>query len=111
MKKMSPTEITEALSDLVRWTFLPGKNGKPDRLAKNVKTGNFLAGLSLVIDAAVLAEKLNHHPEVMLTYPRITFILTTQDMDGVTELDVLLAKELDNLLQIRMVNAQGWPVE
>ena len=47
---------------------------------------------------ALLAEKLDHHPEWSNVYRNVTIVLTTHDSGGVTELDMMLATQIDGLL-------------
>ena len=47
--------------------------------------------------AALHAEKMNHHPEWSNVYNRVTVTLTTHDAGGLTELDVKLAEKMDAL--------------
>ncbi len=47
--------------------------------------------------AALWAEKLNHHPEWSNVYRTVTVTLITHDCDGLSELDVKLAKKMDEL--------------
>ena len=97
MSKLTVIQIEEKLAALKGWVYAPASDGRPDRIQKTVKTGSFLAGLGLVTAVAALAEKLNHHPDVLLTYPSVVFTLTTHDAGGVTEKDLHLAREMDAL--------------
>lgn len=47
--------------------------------------------------AALVAEKLNHHPEWFNVYNRVDVTLTTHDAGGVTDLDIKLAQRMDKL--------------
>ena len=55
-------------------------------------------GLGFVGRMAELAEKANHHPDVLLTYPRVTVSLTTHDAGGLTEKDFGLAQQIDEVV-------------
>ena len=46
---------------------------------------------------ADLAEKAGHHPDVLLTYPRVTMSLTTHDAGGLTDKDFALAAEIERV--------------
>ena len=45
--------------------------------------------------AAIFAEKLNHHPEWFNVYSRVDVVLTTHDLDAISELDIKLATHMD----------------
>ena len=47
--------------------------------------------------AAIWAEKWNHHPEWSNVYSRVSVCLTTHDVDGLSQLDVKLARKMDKL--------------
>ena len=47
--------------------------------------------------AALVAEKLNHHPEWFNVYRRVDVVLSTHDTGGVTELDIKLAKAMNRI--------------
>jgi 4a-hydroxytetrahydrobiopterin dehydratase len=95
MGKLSETEIQTRLGQLQGWT-LP-ETGQPVRIAKSYKQPGFLAGLAFTTKVAVLAEKANHHPDVLLTFPSVTITLTTHDAGGLTEKDFDLAAKIDAL--------------
>jgi 4a-hydroxytetrahydrobiopterin dehydratase len=92
---LSIAEIEQRLAELPGWQR--AGSGDASAIAKTFATGNFLSGLSFVTKVAVLAEKANHHPDVELTYPRVTLTLTTHDAGGITEKDFALATQIDAL--------------
>jgi 4a-hydroxytetrahydrobiopterin dehydratase len=61
------------------------------------ETGDFATGLRLVELIGAAAEELDHHPDVELTYPRVTVRLTSHDVGGVTSRDVELARRISDL--------------
>lgn len=93
MSLLSESQIQERLVTVDGWekTDVGGQPG----IMKNFKTGNFMKGLAFVTQVAVLAEKADHHPDVILTYPRVTLQLTSHDVGGLTERDFALAAEID----------------
>lgn len=92
---MSPADIDKRLKHLSGWERLD-VNGRP-MLQKTFRTGNFLNGLAFLTRVAVLAEGMNHHPDVTFTYPRVILQLTTHDAGGLTEKDFDLANRIDEL--------------
>lgn len=95
MATIDQTIIARRLAGLSGWERAEC-GGKP-AIQKRYKTGNFLSGLAFVTQVAVLAEKFSHHPDVELTYPRVTLTLTTHDAGGLTEKDFELAEQIEKL--------------
>ncbi|MDP3891403.1 4a-hydroxytetrahydrobiopterin dehydratase [Nocardioides sp.] len=60
-------------------------------------TGDFATGLRLVNEIGAVADELDHHPDVDLTYPSVTVRLTSHDVGGVTSRDVELARRISDL--------------
>ncbi|MGH3732775.1 MAG: 4a-hydroxytetrahydrobiopterin dehydratase [Acidimicrobiales bacterium] len=58
------------------------------------KTLSFARGVELVNAIAVLAEMANHHPDVDLRYSEVTVGLTSHDIQGLSQRDVALAKQI-----------------
>ena len=77
---------------------LPGWNAAPDRdaITKTFKFVDFNEAFGFMTRVALTADKLDHHPEWFNVYNRVEVLLTTHDADGVTELDVQLAKFMDS---------------
>jgi 4a-hydroxytetrahydrobiopterin dehydratase len=58
---------------------------------------NFVEAFGWMTSAAIVAEKLNHHPEWSNVYKTVNVTLTTHDTSGLTDLDLKLAKRMDAL--------------
>ena len=80
-----------ALAGLPGWSAAEGR----DAIVKTFKFADFNAAFGWMTRVALAAEKLDHHPEWFNVYSRVEVLLATHDADGVTELDVRLAKLMD----------------
>jgi 4a-hydroxytetrahydrobiopterin dehydratase len=69
--------------------------GGRDAIQRTYRFEDFSAAFGFMTRIAILAEKLDHHPEWFNVYNRVDVTLTTHDADGVTELDVTLAGLMD----------------
>ena len=58
---------------------------------------NFVEAFGWMTSAAIVAEKLNHHPEWFNVYKTVDVTLTTHDTGGLSDLDLKLAKRMDAL--------------
>jgi 4a-hydroxytetrahydrobiopterin dehydratase len=81
-----------AIAQLSGWSAAPDH---ADAIAKTFKFADFNEAFGFMTRVALMAEKLDHHPEWFNVYNRVEVLLTTHDADGVTELDVALAKFMD----------------
>jgi len=50
---------------------------------------------------ALIAEKMDHHPELFNVYNRVEVVLSTHDADGLSELDIKLAQAIDEIVPER----------
>ncbi|HVX89987.1 MAG TPA: 4a-hydroxytetrahydrobiopterin dehydratase, partial [Gemmatimonadales bacterium] len=58
----------------------------------------------LVVGAiAFLAESADHHPDLVVTWPRVTVKLSTHDAGGLTTRDFDLARKIDETLRTRLI--------
>jgi len=81
----------KALGQLSGWSAAEGR----DAIIKTFKFKDFNAAWGFMTRVALAAEKLDHHPEWFNVYNRVEVLLATHDVDGVSELDVTLAKIMD----------------
>jgi 4a-hydroxytetrahydrobiopterin dehydratase len=56
-----------------------------------------MTGIRIVDDVAVVAEELDHHPDVDIRWRKVTFSLSTHSQGGVTGRDVELASRIDEI--------------
>ena len=83
-----------ALKDLPGWAAAEGGR---DAIRRAFRFKDFNAAFGFMSRVAMMAEKLDHHPEWFNVYNRVEVTLATHDADGVTELDVRLAKFMDEV--------------
>ena len=87
--KATETEIQQALAELGSWTV---ENGK---LHREYKFRSFVEAFGFMAQAALLAERANHHPEWFNVYNRVVVDLTTHEAGGITHKDFELAREME----------------
>ena len=91
--KLSAEARKAALASLKGWTDVSGR----DAIHKTFVFADFNAAFGFMTRAALVAEKLDHHPEWFNVYKTVEVTLSTHDAGGVTELDTKLAAEMDRL--------------
>ena len=92
-EKLSAEERIEALSQLNGWQEVEGR----DAINRKYVFANFVEAFGFMTQAALIAEKMNHHPEWSNVYRDVDVTLTTHDCGGLSGLDVKLAKKMDEL--------------
>jgi 4a-hydroxytetrahydrobiopterin dehydratase len=93
-KTYSLEEITARLSGpLAAWTF---KDGQLHRLCK---TGKWTHTLMLFNAIGYLAEKADHHPDMLASYASLEVRLSTHSAGGVTDKDFALAERIEALIR------------
>ncbi len=89
MTKLTPQEIQNALKELDGWTL------EADMLTWRRTVGSFSEAFALTTQVALLAERRDHHPDIALSYDRLTLRLTTHDAQGITVRDLEFARALN----------------
>lgn len=80
-----------ALAQLPHWTAVDGR----DAIRRRFEFADFKTAFAFMTRVALEAERMDHHPEWFNVYARVDVTLATHDADGVTALDVALAKYCD----------------
>ena len=83
-----------AIAQLDGWVVDPNHN---DAIAKTFKFADFNQAFGFMTRVALLADKMDHHPEWSNVYNRVEVILTTHDAGGVTEKDLILARFIESI--------------
>ena len=93
--KLTGEARTAALAGLLGWTEVEGR----DAITKTFTFKDFNAAFGFMSRAALMAEKLDHHPEWFNVWNRVDVTLATHSAGGVTDLDIRLAGLMDRIAQ------------
>ena len=85
-------DLAEALAALPAWR---ADDGPREALVRRLVFADFNAAFGFMTRVALLADKVDHHPEWSNVYNRVEVLLTTHDADGVTDRDVNMARFID----------------
>jgi 4a-hydroxytetrahydrobiopterin dehydratase len=90
MALMPDAEVDSRLASLPGWQ----RDGK--HLRKEYSFGSYMDGIAFVNRVAGLAETMDHHPDLLVGYRRVTVTLTSHDAGGLTARDLRLAEAIDS---------------
>jgi 4a-hydroxytetrahydrobiopterin dehydratase len=91
MNTINPDEILSKLNS--NWQLSESK----DLLSRRFELNNFVEALELVNKIGNLAEQQQHHPDINLGWGYVEVYLSTHDIGGISEKDLILAQEIDKL--------------
>ena len=91
MKKLGSASLKAALKHLTAWHKVPRR----DAIARKFQFKDFNEAFAFMTRSALLAEKLDHHPEWFNVYNKVEVTLSTHDAGGVTAKDIAMAKAMD----------------
>jgi 4a-hydroxytetrahydrobiopterin dehydratase len=92
-QKLTGQARTDALGRLATWSPVSGR----DAITKKFEFRDFNAAFGFMTRVALVAEKMDHHPEWSNVYKTVAVTLSTHDAGGLTDLDVKLAAEMDRI--------------
>jgi 4a-hydroxytetrahydrobiopterin dehydratase len=94
-EKLTGAARAAALAKLKGWIEVDGR----DAISRKFTFKDFNEAFGFMARAALVAEKLDHHPEWFNVYNKVEVTLATHDAGGVTERDLTLAAEMDRLVR------------
>ncbi len=94
-KQLTADAISDALKTVEGWSMVEGR----EAIFKTFTFKNFIQAFGFMSQSALVAEKLDHHPEWFNVYKTVDVTLATHDVDGLTELDFKLARAMDKISQ------------
>ena len=94
IEPLPPGERDRLAETLPGWRLLPNR----DAIARDFRFKDFSAAWGFMARVALLAERHGHHPEWSNVYNRVSIVLTTHDVGGLSERDVVLARAIDAVL-------------
>ena len=92
--QLTGPERAAALATLPEWTLRDDGSA----IYRSCRFADFSAAFAFMARVALIAEKLDHHPEWSNVYDRVEITLTTHDAGGLSERDVTAARAIDRLL-------------
>jgi 4a-hydroxytetrahydrobiopterin dehydratase len=89
--RLTDTQITTELAAMTGWAR------SDDALTRTFQFADFVTAFGFMASAALVAERMNHHPEWFNVYSKVEVKLSTHDAGGITALDVELAREMSSI--------------
>ncbi len=100
INKLSAADIDKRLAELAQWSL------HSDKLYRRFVFADFVEAFGFMSRVALLAERMDHHPEWSNVYNRVEIHLTTHDAGGITERDFDLAQRISGLLADQVTQPQ-----
>lgn len=93
VQKLDDAQRGALLARFPEWTHEPSR----DAITRQFKFDDFAQAFGFMASVAIVAEKMDHHPEWSNVYNRVDILLTTHDADGLSERDAKLAEAIEAL--------------
>lgn len=89
MSTISSNDLQQSIQQLSGWGV------RPNAIAKDYHFADFKAAMAFVNRVADLAEAANHHPDISISWNRVTLTLSSHAAGGVTDRDLSLARDIE----------------
>ena len=90
--KMTAQQIEASLNDIPGWEL------RNEKLHRELKFKDFVQAWGFMTQAAILAERMDHHPEWFNVYSKVSLDLTTHEAGGISSRDFELAHQINEVL-------------
>lgn len=94
VQKLSEAQRLAFLGEHSDWDYIPER----DSIGLGLEFEDFVEAFSFMTAVALLAEKMDHHPEWTNIYNKVELLLTTHDAGGLSERDIKLAEAIEKLI-------------
>jgi 4a-hydroxytetrahydrobiopterin dehydratase len=88
---LTDAQIQQALQQLPGWT------ANRNAIERVFQFAGFIQAMEFVNQIAEAAEAVNHHPDILITYNKVTLTLVSHDSGGVTQRDIKMAARINEL--------------
>lgn len=93
MAKPSDSEVAAALESLPNWAEVGGS------IQRTISFKDFKESMAFIVHVANEAERVQHHPDILIRYNKVTLTLSTHDAGGLTAKDFDLARTIDEIVE------------
>ena len=94
IEALSEAERVEALDGLAEWDHDEAR----DAITRSILFADFIEAFGFMTQVALIAERMNHHPEWSNVYNRVDILLTTHDAGGLSPRDIDMAQAIDAIV-------------
>lgn len=91
VERLEGEQRRTALAALAAWETVAGR----DAITRDLRFKDFNEAFAFMSRVALMAEKMDHHPEWFNVYNRVEVTLSTHEAGGVTERDIAMARFID----------------
>ncbi len=96
--RLDPEALARFLADAPDWTFSPERGGL---ISRTLVFADFDEAFAFMAQVALVATRLDHHPEWSNVYNRVNVVLTTHEASGLSIRDVELSHHIDRIYRPR----------
>lgn len=94
IEALSEAERAEALDGLPDWDYEETR----DAITRSITFADFAEAFGFMARVALIAERMDHHPEWTNVWHRVDILLTTHDAGGLSPRDIELAEAIDAIV-------------